>query len=54
MTLGQRCDEIIRLIDEVLGGAATNERPGSRGGAHALLDEARAPGRVEAGRPVWS
>lgn len=44
MTPGQRCDEIIRLIDEVLGGTAETGRPR---GAAALLDEALPPRKLE-------
>lgn len=44
MTPGQRCDEIIRLIDEVLGGTADTRRPR---GAAALLDEALPPQSLE-------
>jgi len=44
MNPGQRCDEIIRLIDEVLGGTAETARPR---GAAALLDESIASRKVE-------
>ena len=44
MTPGQRCDEIIRLIDEVLRNTGEAGRPR---GAAALLDEALPARRLE-------
>ena len=44
MTPGQRCDEIIRLIDEVLSSTA---EAGRARGAAVLLDESLSPSRLE-------
>ncbi len=56
MTLGQRCDEIIRLIDDVL--RATSGEPATvqagRGGGHALLEVGLAPARVDTRQELWA
>ncbi|MGA2522190.1 MAG: hypothetical protein ABSG81_15395 [Acidimicrobiales bacterium] len=56
MTLGQRCDEIIKMIDDVLGGLAGDPGDTStgRGGGHAFLEVGLSSERGDVHSELWA
>jgi hypothetical protein len=56
VTLGQRCDEIIKMIDDVLGGLAGDPGDTStgRGGGHAFLEVGLSSERGDVHSELWA